>query len=105
MNTGRQGIPSTARIEPSRAQPVLEVDPTTTSDSAQSNFVKTEILLTEQDLAKRWQCTTKKLQADRLKGAGVSHVKLGRLVRYRLSDVVQYERRNVRTSTSEGANS
>lgn len=60
------------------------------------------ILLTENALAERWGCSCKKLQADRLKGAGVAHVKIGRLVRYRLSDVIEYEQCNLRCSTSEG---
>lgn len=60
-------------------------------------------LFTEVSLGLRWGCTTKKLQADRLNGRGVPFVKLGRLVRYRLSDILAYEEAAVRHSTSEAA--
>jgi hypothetical protein len=61
-----------------------------------------EILLTEKLLSKRWGLASeKKLQADRLKGAGCRFVRIGRAVRYRLSDVLAYEAANLRTSTSE----
>ena len=46
---------------------------------------------TETQLAKRWNKSVKTLQADRWKGTGVSFLKLGRSVRYRLSDIVAYE--------------
>ena len=46
---------------------------------------------TETQLAKRWNKSVKTLQADRWKGTGVSFLKLGRSVRYRLSDIVSYE--------------
>ncbi len=47
--------------------------------------------LTETQLAQRWQLSVKTLQANRWKGIGCNHVKLGRLVRYRMEDVVAYE--------------
>jgi hypothetical protein len=50
--------------------------------------METENLLTSRQVALRWACSTKKLDADRLKGAGCPHVKIGRLVRYRLADVI-----------------
>lgn len=59
-------------------------------------------LLTEQDLAIRWSCSIKKLQSDRLKGAGIPYVKIGRLVRYRIADVLEFEAAQLRQSTSEG---
>jgi len=62
-----------------------------------------DYLLTEGQLAARWAlASAKKLQADRLKGGGCPFVKIGRSVRYRLSDVLAYETANLRTSTSEG---
>jgi len=60
------------------------------------------ILLTELDLATRWSCSIKKLQADRLKGVGIPYVKIGRLVRYRIEDVLEFEAAQLRQSTSEG---
>ena len=49
------------------------------------------IHLTETQLADRWQMSIKTLQANRGKGIGCSHIKVGRLVRYRMQDVVAYE--------------
>lgn len=59
-------------------------------------------LATEQQLSERWGVSIKKLQADRLKGEGIPFVKIGRLVRYRLEDILAYEQANLRNSTSEG---
>ena len=62
-----------------------------------------ELLLTEAQVAKRWGLASpKKLQADRVAGVGCRFVRLGRAVRYRLSDLVAFESSNLRTSTSEG---
>lgn len=60
-----------------------------------------ELFLTEKQLAMRWQTSVKKLQKDRLQGTGVQWVRIGRLVRYRLSDILVWERENTRYSTSE----
>lgn len=60
-----------------------------------------DLLLTEDQLADRWQCSVKKLQNDRLTGRGPNYVKLGRSVRYRFSDVLAYEEANLRASTSD----
>ena len=62
-----------------------------------------EVLLDEHDLAKRWKLKSpKKLQADRQKGRGPPWIRIGRCVRYRLSDVLAYEEANRHTSTSDG---
>ena len=50
---------------------------------------------TETQLARRWNKSVKTLQADRWKGTGVSFLKLGRSVRYRLADIVAYESSHV----------
>lgn len=60
-----------------------------------------ERFLTEQHLADRWQVSVKKLQNDRVAGEGPPWVRIGRAVRYRLSDVKAYEAANTRTSTSD----
>ena len=57
--------------------------------------------LTEKQLASRWALSAKKLQTDRGSGKGVQFVRVGRLVRYRLSDVLAYEESHVRRSTSD----
>ena len=54
--------------------------------------------LTETQLAERWQISIKTLQANRWKGIGCSHIKVGRLVRYRLVDVLAYEAAHLVTS-------
>ncbi len=46
------------------------------------------IFLDEKILACRWDCSNRKLQTDRQNGCGPSFIKIGRLVRYRLSDVI-----------------
>ena len=60
-----------------------------------------ELLLTPSQLALRWSCSIKKLDADRLRGTGCPYVKIGRLVRYRASDVEAHETAQLRHSTSD----
>src|SRR5947208_1035762 len=58
--------------------------------------------MTERDLARRWRlASAKKLQADRLKGTGCAFIRIGRCVRYRLTDVEAYEAAHRHLSTSE----
>lgn len=68
---------------------------------AASSPTPAHYFLNEQQLARRWVCSIKKLQADRLKGRGCVFVRLGRCVRYRLADVEAFEAAHVRTSTSD----
>ena len=63
------------------------------------------LLLTETQLAERWQASTKLIQKQRADGTGVPFVKIGRLVRYRLEEVVAYEEACRRTNTCEGSTS
>lgn len=56
--------------------------------------------LTEKQLAERWNISVRTLQAARVKGLGVPFVRIGRSVRYRLEDVLSYERDRLRTDTS-----
>ena len=67
----------------------------------QDSPAPSHVFLTEQQLAARHQVSVKKVQADRLRGAGVPFVRVGRLVRYRLSDIMAYEDAHLRRSTSE----
>lgn len=57
-------------------------------------------LLTEHELANRHQRSVKTIQNDRVKGGGVPFIKIGRLVRYRLDDILAYEERARCSSTS-----
>jgi hypothetical protein len=48
-------------------------------------------LITELRLSRRWDCSPKTLRNQRSLGEGCPYILLGRLVRYRLSDVLAYE--------------
>jgi len=53
-----------------------------------------EKLLTEEELAKLWRVTPSLLQKMRHEGRGPRFVRIGRLVRYRLSDLTRYLEEN-----------
>lgn len=55
-------------------------------------------LLTEAEAARLRRQSIRTLQAERLRSDGCPHVKLGRSVRYRRSDVLKFIEANVRTS-------
>jgi hypothetical protein len=59
-----------------------------------------EIFLTEKQLAARHQLSVKTLRNARVAGSYIRFVRIGRAVRYRLSDVVAYEEANLVRSTS-----
>jgi hypothetical protein len=59
------------------------------------------VFFTEAQLAERQQKSVKTLRNDRLTGRGIPFIKIGRLVRYRLSDVLAFEEANLRRSTSD----
>jgi hypothetical protein len=60
-----------------------------------------EIFLTEKQLASRHQLSVKTLRNARVTGSYIRFVRLGRTVRYRLSDVIAYEEANLVRSTSD----
>jgi hypothetical protein len=66
-----------------------------------SNAPLDEVFLTEQQLAARHQRSVKTLRNDRVLGGYIKFVRIGRTIRYRLSDVVAYENENSFRSTSE----
>jgi hypothetical protein len=59
-----------------------------------------ETLLTEQQVAARWQVSAKTLRNARVTGRLLGFVKIGSSVRYRLSDVIAFEKQNFVRSTS-----
>jgi hypothetical protein len=59
-----------------------------------------ETLLTEQQVAARWQLAPKTLRNARVTGRLIGHVKIGRSVRYRLSEIIAYELQNSMRSTT-----
>lgn len=65
------------------------------------NFTPTTIFLNEHQLAERQQRSVKTLRNQRVTGGGVPFCRLGRSVRYRLSDVIAWEEARVVSSTSE----
>jgi hypothetical protein len=73
-------------------------------ESYQLESHRTEVFLTEQQLAARHQRSVKTLRNDRVSGGYIPFLKIGRSVRSRLSDVIRYEEANLLTSTS-GQNS
>jgi predicted DNA-binding transcriptional regulator AlpA len=64
--------------------------------------LKNELLYDENYVAQLLGCTPKALQAWRTRGGGPPFVKLGRLVRYKWSDVSAWLETRRRTSTSHG---
>ena len=74
---------------------------TETSERSRSASVLDEMFLTELQLSARHQRSVKTVRNDRLRGGYIPFVKVGRLVRYRLSDVLRWEESNLRTSTSD----
>jgi hypothetical protein len=62
--------------------------------------VRDEVFLTEKQLASRHQLSVKTLRNARVSGTYIRFVRLGRTVRYRLSDVVAYEEASLVRSTS-----
>ena len=68
---------------------------TNNTTTRQTAIAAGQIFLTEAQLAKRWQISVKKLQADRWNFRGVAYVKIGRSVRYRLADVLAFEELNI----------
>lgn len=61
-----------------------------------------DLLLTERDVARRQNLSVRTLQNRRGAGGGIPYLKLGRSVRYRLSDVLAWEQARRRTNTSDG---
>jgi len=58
-------------------------------------------LLTQKETAKYLKRSVKSLERDRFVGGGIPFVRVGRLIRYRSSDVLKYLDENTRTSTSQ----
>ena len=50
-----------------------------------------EQFVADLELAKRWSCSVKTLRNHRSKRIGCPYVRLGRSIRYRLSDIVAFE--------------
>lgn len=62
----------------------------------------TNRLLTQVDLAARWNVSPRTLERWRWEGCGPPHLKIGSHVRYRLSDVEAFENGNLRDREMRG---
>jgi hypothetical protein len=62
-----------------------------------------EELLTGQEYARMRRCSVRTIERERSTGEGCRYIKLGRAVRYKRRDVLDFVDRNARLSTSESA--
>jgi hypothetical protein len=90
-----------SRDQPTASRTTVESPSRTTSQAGPASDRDEHALLTERQLAARWHVSTKKLQADRLRGNGCRFVRIGRCVRYRPADVLEHEEAGLRYGTSE----
>lgn len=91
--------------KPRKTSPLIPAQAALSASADQQPHIApaNDILLTEDELAGRWKlASAKKLQADRVKGVGCPFVRIGRCIRYRMSDVAAHEAANLRRSTTEG---
>jgi hypothetical protein len=62
-----------------------------------------DALLTGVEYARLRRCSIRTIERERSAGTGCRYIKLGRSVRYKRSDVVEFIEQNARHSTSEPA--
>jgi hypothetical protein len=62
---------------------------------------QSDFLLTQDEYAEVRRCSTRTIERERTNGTGCQHVKIGRSVRYRRNDVLDFIERHLRCSTSE----
>ena len=60
-------------------------------------------LLTGQEYARVRRCSVRTIERERSRGGGCRYIKIGRAVRYKRRDVLDFIERNARQSTSERA--
>jgi helix-turn-helix protein len=60
-------------------------------------------LLTQPEYAKIRRCSERTVERERATGSGCRYVKIGRAVRYRRRDILEFIEKHVRQSTSESA--
>ncbi len=66
-----------------------------------NEVVHNDVLLSEKAVSERQGRAVKTLRNQRVTGEGIPFLKLGRIVRYRLSDVIAWEQARLRNSTSD----
>ena len=68
----------------------------TIATSARVTAAAVQTMLTTKDLAERWSVSAGSLANERATGrSAVPYVKIGERVRYRLSDILEYENRSI----------
>jgi hypothetical protein len=90
--SGRSRSPNRTQLTSTTAIPGAQVNP---ADNQHDE------LLTSKKLAERWAKADKTLSNDRSLDRGCRYVKLGRHVRYHLSDVLAYEAEHTKLGNSE----
>jgi hypothetical protein len=60
-------------------------------------------LLTQNEYAEIRRCSERTVERERVNGAGCQFIKIGRGIRYRRRDILEFIERHVRRSTSEAA--
>jgi hypothetical protein len=75
------------------------------TDSTMPARLGQEMFLTEAQLAARHQRSVKTLRNARVSGGYIPYVKIGRNVRYRLSDLLAFEQAALKRSTSDSQSS
>jgi hypothetical protein len=60
-------------------------------------------LLTQGEYAKERKCSERTLERERATGTGCRFVKIGRAIRYRRRDILEFIEKHLRQSTSEAA--
>ena len=59
-----------------------------------NNEIKSVVLLTEKEVQELYKLNVKTLQRERFNGSGIPYIKLGRRVRYKVSDINAYLEKN-----------
>jgi hypothetical protein len=60
-----------------------------------------DFLLTQREYAGIRRCSPRTIERERASGTGCRHIKIGRAVRYRRRDILDFIERHIRQSTSE----
>jgi hypothetical protein len=58
-------------------------------------------LLVQREYARMRRCSQRTVERERSSGTGCRYIKIGRAVRYRLGDIIEFIERHARLSTSE----
>jgi hypothetical protein len=96
-------IDSTASVTPAKARKARKPKPAIPAAQLIAEFdaLPADGLVDTRMLAAYLRCSIEHLEQSRLRGAGPNYLKLGKLVRYRKSDVLAWIDAGVRSNTSE----